>query len=296
MGEIKNFLKRFVPASSRTINGRLDCLEKRIEEIKRLNGRKGNDANELNLFYLMCKANEIQKVHHNTFSHYQGIHKEQEIVVVGAGPTLKYYSPIKNVIHIGVNGVYRCNKIELDYLFVQDFEGEGENGVFWVEEIKTLRCEKFVGQYIKKVPTNMIASDYIAEYIGAKTYYVQDYMHGGIDNYRIPKNIEFYPVVDNGSTIFAAMQFALYAHPKKIYIVGCDCSYLLGQHFDCSKGAPMHFEMVYANWKRMKEHIETYFPDIEVISINPIGLKGIFKDVYSQSFLNDPEIGNATGE
>ena len=32
---------------------------------------------------------------------------------------------------------------------------------------------------------------------------------------------------------------------------------------------------------------DSFYPDTEIISINPIGLKGIFKDVYTEDFLND---------
>lgn len=280
--KIIDFLKRFLPASSKTVNSRMDSIDQKISRIKTV----GN-TNELNLFYLMCKANEIQQVHHDTFLPYKGIHCGQEIVIVGTGPTLQYYAPIKDAIHIGVNGAYHSENFDLDYIFVQDFDGEGKDGVFYIEELKQLSCKKFVGQYIKRVAnTKMIAPQYVANYIGAKIYYVQDYYPGRI-GYRFPLNIEFYPIVDNFSTIFAAIQFALYTYPKKIYIVGCDCSYLLGQHFDGSTSAPMHFDTVFKNWKLMRDHISTFFPDIEVVSVNPIGLKGLFEDIYTTSYLEN---------
>ena len=32
----------------------------------------------------------------------------------------------------------------------------------------------------------------------------------------------------------------------------------------------------------MKEFAETYYPDTEIISINPVGLKGVFKDEFTE--------------
>ena len=35
-----------------------------------------------------------------------------------------------------------------------------------------------------------------------------------------------------------------------------------------------------AGYARVKEFADHYYPDIEIISINPIGLQGLFKDIY----------------
>ena len=43
--------------------------------------------------------------------------------------------------------------------------------------------------------------------------------------------------------------------------------------------------------------IKRYYPSIEVISINPVGLKGVFRDVYTESYVEaHPEIRQAGGE
>jgi len=287
---LKRFLKRFLPPSSRTVNGRLDTIEQTMSGRLNTIEQKVNSirtANERNIFYLTCKANEIHAVHTDTFLPYKNIYHGQAVVLVGAGPTLNYYTPIQNAAHIGVNGTYRNKSLKLEYLFVQDFADEGPGGVFSMDEIRALTCKKFVGQYITSLPDNMlsmIAPQYAAQYVGAKTYFVDDYFPGCTD-YRIPINIEYYPIVDNASTIFAALQFALYTHPKQLYIVGCDCSYQYGQHFDSSQGASMHIDLVRKNWDLMKKHISTYYPDIEVFSVNPVGLVGLFNDIYTPEYL-----------
>lgn len=34
------------------------------------------------------------------------------------------------------------------------------------------------------------------------------------------------------------------------------------------------------NWIMLKKFAETYYPDTKIISVNPVGLKGIFTDLY----------------
>ena len=46
-------------------------------------------------------------------------------------------------------------------------------------------------------------------------------------------------------------------------------------------------------YKKLKKFIDIYYPDIEIISVNPVGLKGLFKDVYTQSYVDEhPELLN----
>ena len=37
--------------------------------------------------------------------------------------------------------------------------------------------------------------------------------------------------------------------------------------------------------KRVKKYMEHLYPDIEVISLNPVGLRGLFRDEYSENYL-----------
>lgn len=39
-------------------------------------------------------------------------------------------------------------------------------------------------------------------------------------------------------------------------------------------------------YKEVKKLVEQHYPDTEIISINPVGLRGIFRDVYTESYLN----------
>ena len=292
MSRFKEMVRKIAPASSKAVHRRFDLIEERINELQKEispiitpNSIALNLQSESDMLYLMCKANEVMDIHKNTFSEYKNKFVGKKVVLVGSGPTLNFYKPISDAIHIGVNGSYKKQGLHLDYLFIQDFDGEGKNRVFDVDEIKELDCKKFVGRYIKCITNkNMHAEERVIKYIGAKGYFIYDYYPGWI-KYDIPVNIEYYPIVDNSSTIFSTLSFALYGHPDEIYIVGCDCSYGNGIHFSPGDGLPMMMDLVKKNWETMKNHISTFYDDIKVISVNPIGLKGLFEDFYTKEFL-----------
>ena len=83
---------------------------------------------------------------------------------------------------------------------------------------------------------------------------------------------------------------------NKIHIlVGCDCNlngYWNGQPMKIQKDILANcLEHNKRGWSDFKKFINYHYPDIEIISINPVGLKGLFKDVYTQEYLNEhPEI------
>ena len=81
---------------------------------------------------------------------------------------------------------------------------------------------------------------------------------------------------DFNSVSFSAMQFILWTNPNKIYLVGCDCS---SGYFDKTKSTTSMNKLI-GNWIMLKKFAETYYPDTKIISVNPVGLKGVFTDLY----------------
>ena len=79
---------------------------------------------------------------------------------------------------------------------------------------------------------------------------------------------------DYGGTAFSALQWIMFTNPKKLYLVGCDCS-----------GAYKDFHLY--SWVKFKEFVSHNNPDLEIISVNPVSLKGFFKDIYTTDFINN---------
>lgn len=244
-------------------------------------------------FYDLQKCNiEAAAIHPDTFSQYKKLYKDKSIVVVGCGPTANYYTSENNCIHIGVNRAFLLDKVNLDYLFVQDWMDEKD--MLLADKYKQDSCKKFyavipekrlreVQPKIKRIP------EYHIDLAAASLYVLKSQVDLGA-HYVLPYDISINPIYDAGGTVFSALQFALYTQTPKIYIVGCDCS--VGHFHDEGKnglGANLQDQVFW--WQKFKEHVETYYPHTEIISVNPVGLKGMFRDVYTQSYVNDhPEL------
>lgn len=225
----------------------------------------------------MCIANEIQDVHRASFSEFRGCHKGQRVVLVGAGPTLNFYSQLKETPHIGVNSAFLKPEIKLDYYFARDYSARSP----WYNKLKEHDFVKFFGvcewdhegREAFQVPESMIEENH------GRKFYTQT------NKQLIHCDIEHYPAMGLGSVIFGALHFALFTQPNQILLVGCDCSPT--GHFDGSDGIlPSNGRLFVNNWKWAKEFAARYFSNTEILSVNPVGLKGVFRDVYTQSYLN----------
>lgn len=217
-------------------------------------------------------ANIVSDVHSKVFSKYKNANEGKDIVIVACGPTMKDYVPFENVIHIGVNKAYQNEKIKFDYLFAQDYTAVKDH----LDNIVSYPAVKFLGNYITGI------NGYLKECIIPMKYYnnldVNMYFSNVPRNFMYPY-LEHCGLFDYHSVIFSVAQFALYTNPRRIYLVGCDCSD--SGYFDGSKQAGKSSHLVYG-WQKLKEYKDTYYPDIEIISINPVGLKGLFEDKYTQ--------------
>ena len=101
-------------------------------------------------------------------------------------------------------------------------------------------------------------------------------------------SIDSEPLFCGGSVAFPAMQFALWTNPQRIYLVGCDCS---TGHFDNTPFNNLDgledLTHLINRWINLKKFVECYYPNTEIISVNPVGLKGLFRDVYTKNYLDD---------
>lgn len=233
--------------------------------------------------------------HQKIFPEYQNRHKNKDIVLVATGPSLRYYTQIHNSINIGVNRAYQNNNIKFDYLFFLDYRATRE----YIMETQDYNCTKFVGWHsnpdfnpwdVKRKDSCHIP-DSIVKNLNAKIFYVNTF-----DDY-ISKDISTSPLIDFGSSVFPAFHFSLFTLPKRIFLVGCDCTF--NGYFDgTEQNLKDKFLMdeTLKGYNKVKQFINNFYQNTEIISINPIGLKGVFKDVYTESFLNtNPDIKEELG-
>ena len=183
---------------------------------------------------------------HPKLEKYRGIYTGKSVVIVGGGPSLKYYEPIKDAIHIGINRAYMLDNIDFDYLFAQDNFPEQDD----LENFINYRpndCIKFLGLHSITREFKFRAST-IAR-IKKKEFYV-------LNNRRpnrtyIPIDITVEPFAFYSGTVFAALQFVLLTNAEKIYIAGFDCN--IGHAF---RKDPRTWDLTnqYEDWQQFKKY------------------------------------------
>lgn len=227
-------------------------------------------------------SNGIPSTRNNqAFGCFKNYFNDQSCVISGTGPSLLEYKPISGAIHIGCNRCLFLNTLIYDIYFFNDWDRTTEEYRKHIINYKP-NIKKFFGTFPKEYSFG--CSEEIAN-MGNATLYDMEGPGGGT----YQKDIDIYCVGDGGqSTVFVQMQFALFSGFKTIYIVGCDIDNLNKKN----KPSEKYFYNVdfikdykwYAplkkNWNKMKTFIDTHYPEVEIISINPLGLKGLFKDEY----------------
>ena len=266
---IKYFMERF-PIFDDFIQNIL-CLIKKI----RILLYKNKHITDREMLHLLTVA----KIHNKTFSRYKNCNYGKDIVLIATGPSLNKYIPLKNVINIGVNKAFLCDKVSLDYLFMQDYIAI-KSFINKLDDTKYSKIDKFFGiapeTYFDDKNISLkqciIPEQLVIKY-NAKEYF--QYCKSFLP-------IKFYKDIDSnyiecgGSVVFAAMQFALYTNPRRIYIVGCDCTW---GHYDENIDKVRKNRFIINSWKELKSFASINYPETEIISVNPVGLRGVFKDL-----------------
>lgn len=227
----------------------------------------------------ILQLESLRVYHSKAFPQFKNINHGKDVVIVGTGPTLAKYIPMPNAIHIGLNRAYQFDKAKMDYLFMQD----GTATQTYIDEIDKLDdVVKFYGLLLfnEAYREGVRIPEYHLKSKNSYRYYSYNY-----NNLEINSNIEAYPLFSHASVSIPAIHFALWTHPKRIYLVGCDCSE--APYWDGEKREEEYLvqskkinDMIIDGYVKIKEFAKIYYPDVEIISINPVGLKGQFKDVY----------------
>lgn len=221
-------------------------------------------------------------LHQRTFLPFKNKNMNQSVVLIGAGPTVNNYIPIKNALHLGLNRAFKLENVNFDYLFatnktgIEDFMDEFIN-------YSGNNCVKFIGDESGnpkwQISESLLLKTNAHRFINTSLFPVKEFS----------LFIDSEPLHASSTVSIQAMQFLLYTNPKKIYLVGIDCSVATQGHFiGGTSQTALKFENLAKNdnnaiqdWRRIKNFANCYYPDTEIISINPVGLKGIFKDIYT---------------
>lgn len=232
---------------------------------------------------------KIAKLHEKTFSKYKNCNNGKIVVLVASGPTVKYYTPLKQAIHCAVNGSFMHECVNYDYLFMQDYKAVKP----YIENLNYNNLEnvkRFYGYFSPKVE-NFTIPESIAIRHNAERYYAHSLFY---DKEKLFNNtfdfahcLESQPLICHGTVALTALQFLLWTNPKQIYLVGCDVS--MQGHFNDKMGKQQMessgLKVWHKGWTKLKNFVLEYYPETHITSINPVGLKGLFDDCYTQEYL-----------
>lgn len=237
--------------------------------------------------YVCALHNAASMCNNETFSSIKGINKGKEIAICGAGPTLKNYEPINGVLHVALNRALLNEKIQYDWFIADDWDGIN----FFQDILEDYDCLKFfghqIGSYEREIPESFAIK------CRGKRYYTDIYYVPDGYRSRFVCDIDKMAIGNMANIALSAMQIVLFTNPSKIYLVGCDAS---SGHFVQPKSLSneriknhekdlkmaVYGDKVIDQWRELKRFAQAFYPDTEIISINPVGLKGIFKDVFTE--------------
>ncbi len=232
---------------------------------------------QINQSRYIATLHSANNLHQKVFPKYKNINQGKDVVLIATGPSLDNFVPIENAIYVGVNKAFKYDKVKFNYMFLQDYSGATKSYIEEFVNYEPNYTKKFLGFIPDYISTTCIIPEKYSSYKNVERYYVAHPTEK--KNYTF--DISSQPLGDCYSIAFPAMQFILWTNPRRIYLVGCDCN--INGYFSL-KDSPaqnsLAVENVLDGWKRMKEFAETYYPDTEIISINPVGLKGLFKDHF----------------
>ena len=230
---------------------------------------------------------------HSFLKDYQDIHLGNQAILFCTGPSiLDYKEPkfLKTAIKVGVNKIYNHPiSNELNYYFFGSH--------YHIDADHKKSVDK-----LSKDNKNMImfSSTFTAKFgDGRETGLGNINFESALKINALPieigspgsgpglgwvKDIHMYPFF-GGTIAFPAIQFLLYTGVKEIYLVGCDLGNS-NRHFYNSKNSTLqndHASSFYKNgWSTLNEFIKNNYKDVKIYSINPVGLKGMFEDVYTR--------------
>ena len=238
------------------------------------------------LEYRILRINQFNlstaKMHDRTFTPFKNIYVGKQIAIVACGPTLKKYQPIPDVVNIGVNRAFLDTRIHYDHIFFQDAKPWTRDELAALNTYRKDTCQKFYGISWESLNHDFppyIVSESDAIEAGALRFRTHKAMWVKGLSARIPLDISTQPLADFGSVVFSAIQFALWTNPKTIYLVGCDCTQNGHFYEKNAVGNSPNLELRYG-YECIKKFASAYYPSTEIVSVNPVGLKGLFRDIY----------------
>lgn len=238
--------------------------------------------------YLNAISNAASMCNSDTFGPIKNCNAGKAVAICGGGPTLQKYIPMEGVLHVALNRALLNERVKYDWFIADDWAGVD----FFQDTLLHYDCKKFFGHqiggdYARQIPESFRIA------CNAGRYYTDSYMvEDGFES-RFTCDIDKMAVGNMPNIALSAMQIMLFTHPSKIYLVGCDASqgHFVQTNLDAKRieehekdlKLAVSSDRVIQKWLDLRAFAEAFYPDVEIVSVNPVGLKGIFTDFYQDT-------------
>lgn len=271
----KVFKKNSVPAKQVPANTLLG-------QIRRL--QKNNEAMKNNIIQKINVSENIAfpaSFAHAFFNDYQGICAGRDLVIVGEGAALDDYEPIPDAVHIAFNRAFLSEKIKAEFLFLQDFRGDNHE---LAANYRGNACQKFHGFtnrafYSEKSPA-------VKE--PAHIYFFEEIFKTTPTSVPVLTDISCSTLTSFGYGAACALQFALWMHPRRIFIVGCDI-FARGFSEELKKTvqglaiSPILRDHLEFGWQTLANFATKNYPDVPILTLDAREHRGIFQHISKLS-------------
>jgi len=224
-----------------------------------------------------------------SFLPFKNKHEGEAAIVFGTGGSLREFSyavlPEEPLVRVGVNLMIYKREFELDYYWCSDFPDndyvQRESGYLETIIERSRDTQVFCGTTVngRQQPRH-----FTSEHAKAMNAIEYD-LHLGHGPNAFSYDLVTMPFY-NHSIIFSAMQFLLYAGVQRIYVVGCDCGGVNSCVEVKFEDGRLHSQERYAlhrnlieDWQHFAEFKDKEYPNVEIVSVNPLNLKGLFSDI-----------------
>lgn len=220
---------------------------------------------------------------HKYLKDFSDINEGKRAVLLATGPTLSDFD-LRNIDKLEIDivcGVKQAIKLPgltyLDYYFFSDINSRSFPDLLDLYNGKVFVKTKFAITLCDgKNDGRIIDGETASKYFGAFPLEISDTREftTKIDGFCLAKS----------SIVFPAVQFLLFTGVTRLYLVGCDCTnYLSFLEPDKQKQSAHKNkfpEGMISMWKKFRLFVKKCYPDVKIISVNPVALKGIFLDIY----------------
>lgn len=237
-------------------------------------------------------------VHPVTFADCKNRLADRDVVLCCTGPTLNYFKPLDGAVYVAVNEAIYWDAIEFDYVISAD--SRSKECSERIAAYKGNRCVKFfgdLGDHAATYPISFIsACDGLRFYTDHGVFSNESIDEGwAADHSRFAMDIAHELIGNFSGSVFPALQIVMYMNPKRLFLAGVDMTGI--SHFYDEDGSVItkeklreweNFGQIHTEiqrwWGRFKDFAARCYPDTEIISVNPVNLKGMFRDEYTEEY------------